>query len=154
MDQSECVEVSEEWVTRWKMTCGQIDHLGSLIETELRRNGQPAWLIDRSQRFSGAAASLGRDLRRHGAGDSNARLRDPKLLLIDRELLTRWAEQWLQIRDSATLIGNELPKTSGYARAINLLQRSIFHASEIYADLTQLGLRGREAARPITPETR
>jgi hypothetical protein len=130
------------------MSCVHIDHLGTLLQQELRRDQEPGPSVDLAERLAQAARDLSRDLRKHGARSSNARIATPRLIQLDNQLLSRWAEDCVLMYKTATTIGSGLPRTAQYIRVLDLVERVTRRASDIHGDLMQLGAKPAGVLHP------
>jgi len=120
MASSNPVEISEELLAAWSMSCVHMEHLLALIQRELQVSGQHAQIIDLAEQIRRAAADLHRELRQHGARNSNAKIAKPQLIRVQEVTATRWAESGIQMDNLATFIGKGLPRSKEFARAIDL----------------------------------
>ena len=137
----DCVQISEELLTRWSLSCVHINHLGTLLQRELQRNGEYARLIDLAERIARTAWDLSCDLRQHGARNSNALIETPRLIQVQDELPTRWAEDCVLMYNTATLVGRGLPRSRDFIRVIDLAERATRRAWAICSELMQHGAR-------------
>jgi hypothetical protein len=134
-----CILVSEELLTEWSLSCVHINHLGTLLQKELRRDGEHANAIDLAERVGQRAWALHEELRQHGARNSNAKIQTPQCIQLREELTTRWAENCADIYSLGSILDRELPRNRTYARAIDLAGRAKRRAWTIYSELVQNG---------------
>ena len=133
------IQISEELLTEWALSCVHIDHLGTLIQTELQSHGEHARAVDLAERVARSALALCKELRQHGARGSNARIETPRRIQIREEVASLWAQNCTQIYILGTLITKELPRDRTRARAIDLTDRVTRRAWTIVSELIQHG---------------
>jgi hypothetical protein len=136
-----CIPVSEELITEWSLSCMHINHLGTLLQKELRRDGEHANAIDLAERVGQRAWTLHEELRQHGARNSNAKIQTPQCIQLREELPTRWAESCADIYSLGSVLNRELPRNRTYARAIDLADRVKRRAWTMYSELVQNGAK-------------
>jgi hypothetical protein len=141
MAPTDSIQLSEEFLTRWAMSCVHIDHLGTLIQTELARTNEQDPAIDLAERARRRALALFSELRQQGARNTNAHLEVHQILQISRDLLDRWAESCVEIYRLGTLISQDIVQDIAHARAIDLAGRATRRAWEILSDLIQHGAK-------------
>jgi hypothetical protein len=134
-----CIPVSEELLTEWSLSCVHINHLGTLLQKELRHDGEHANAIDLAERLGQRAWALHKELRQHGARNSNAKIQTPQCIQLREELPTRWAESCADIYNFGSILNSELPRNRTYARAIDLAGRVERRAWTMYSELVQNG---------------
>lgn len=135
------IPVSEELLTEWSLSCVHINHLGTLLQKELQRDGEHATAIDLAERVGQRAWTLHEDLRQHGARNSNAKIQTPQYIQLLEELPTRWAESCTDIYRLGSVLDTELPRNRTCARAIDLVGRVKRRAWTIYRELVQNGAK-------------
>jgi len=138
------IEISEELLTEWAFRCMEIEHIGTLIASELSARGD-ARLADLAGDMRRQAGNLRPELRRSGARNTNAHLDVHPLLRVDAGLPQRWVEQTNEIHRLAGVLVADLPRNANYFPAINLAVRASRKASEIYRGLSRLGEPGSTA---------
>lgn len=134
-----CIPVSEELLTEWSLSCAHINHLGKLLQEELRHDGEHTNAIDLPERIRQHAWALHEELRQHGARNSNAKIQTPRRIELREELPTRWAESCAGIYNLGSILNSELPRNRTYARAIDLAGRVKRRASTMYGELVENG---------------
>jgi len=78
----DCIQISEELLTEWAMSCVHINHLGTLIQRELAQRGVHARAVDLAERAGRSAWALRNEFGQHGARNSDATIENPKYISI------------------------------------------------------------------------
>lgn len=135
------IQVSEEVLTEWSLSCAHMNHLGTLIQKELRCIGEHTSAIDLAERVGQRAWTLHQELRQYGARNSNAKIQTPQRIQIRGELPTRWVEACNDIYSLGSILSRDLPRNRTYARAIDLADRVKRRAWTMYSELVQNGAK-------------
>ena len=144
------IRISEVLLSDWAMSCVRIDHLGTLIQNELRPSGKHLRAIDMAERAARSALTLRGELHLHGARYSNACIANPQSVPIPADLPNQWAETCIQIYNLGNLIKVELPRERVHRRAIDLAGRIARRALTMHNELLR---HGAEGTGPVLGQT-